>query len=108
MTEYAAPPSATDTWLLQPVPLPEPSQAPGFLRLSNLTGERANWYSLFCRYLFDFRVDLKLPVWFLVDDRNRAHKIYFSPPDAADLDRLKDTNRLALAKQAWRELAPWR
>jgi tetratricopeptide (TPR) repeat protein len=89
-----------DTWLLQPVPLPEPSQAPGFLRLSNLTGERAMLYSLFCRYLFDLRADLKLPVWFLVDDRNQAHKIYFSPPDAADLDRLKNPNRLALALPA--------
>ena len=89
-----------DTWFLQPVPLPEPSQAPGFLRLSNLTAERAVWYSLFCRYLFDVRIDLKLPVWFLVDDRSRAHKIFFSPPDPADLDRLKDPNRLALALPA--------
>jgi tetratricopeptide (TPR) repeat protein len=89
-----------DTWFLQPVPLPEPLQAPGFLRLSNLTGERAIWYSLFCRYLFDLRADLTLPVWFLVDDRNRAHKIYFSPPDAADLDRLEGSNRLALALPA--------
>ena len=85
-----------DTWLITPVLLPDPSP-PGFLRLSNLTGERSNWYAIFRRYLFDLRADLKLPIWFLVDDQNRAHKIYFSPPDAADLDRLKSPNRLMLA-----------
>jgi tetratricopeptide (TPR) repeat protein len=85
---------------LKPVPLPEPSPGPGFLRLSNLSGERAIWYGLFCRYLFDRGADLKLPIWFLVDDRSRAHKIYFSPPDPADLDRLKDPARLALALPA--------
>jgi tetratricopeptide (TPR) repeat protein len=90
-------PQFADTWLIQPVPLPEPSPGPAFLRLSNLTGERAAWYALFCRYLFDLRADLKLPVWFLVDGQSRAHKIYFSPPDPADLDRLKDPARLALA-----------
>ncbi len=88
-----------DTWFLKPIPLPEPSP-PGFLRLSNLSGERAACYGLFCRYLFDRRADLKLPVWFLVDDRSRAHKIYFAPPDPADLDRLKDRDRLALALPA--------
>ena len=85
-----------DTWLLKPMTLPEPSPA-GFLRLSNLTGERAAWYAIFCRYLFDLRADLKLPIWFLVDDHNRAHKIYFAPPDLADLERMKNPNRLALA-----------
>jgi Flp pilus assembly protein TadD len=89
-----------DTWLLKPVPLPEQTPGPAFLRLSNLTGERASWYSLFCRYLFDLRADVKLPVWFLVDDRSRAHKIYFSPPDPADLPRLKDRDRLTLALPA--------
>ncbi len=86
-----------DTWLLTPVPLPEPTPGPAFLRLSNLTGQRADWYALFCRYLFDLRADVKLPVWFLVDDRSRAHKIYFSPPDPADLNRLKNPDRLTLA-----------
>jgi tetratricopeptide (TPR) repeat protein len=90
-------PQFADTWLIQPVPLPEPSPGPAFLRLSNLTGERAAWYALFCRYLFDLRADLKLPVWFLVDGQSRAHKIYFSPPDPADLDRLNDPARLVLA-----------
>jgi tetratricopeptide (TPR) repeat protein len=92
-------PQFADTWLLKPIPLPEPAP-PGFLRLSNLSGDRAVWYGLFCRYLFDRAADLKLPIWFLVDDRARAHKIYFSPPDPADLNRLKDPGRLALALPA--------
>ncbi len=89
-----------DTWLLKPIPLPEPTPGPAFLRLSNLSGQRADWYALFCRYLFDLRADVKLPVWFLVDDRSRAHKIYFSPPDPADLNKLKNTDRLTLALPA--------
>lgn len=94
-----ADPQFADTWLLKPVPLPEPCPA-GFLKLSNLSSERALWYGLFCRSLFDQAADLKLPIWFLVDDRSRAHKIYFSPPDPADLKRLKDPARHALALPA--------
>ncbi len=92
-------PQFADTWFLKPVPLPEPSP-PGFLKLSNLSAERTLRYSLFCRSLFDQAADLKLPIWFLVDDRSRAHKIYFSPPDPADLKRLKDPARRALALPA--------
>ena len=97
MAASDAEPQFADTWLIKPIPLPEPSPGPGFLRLSNLSGERAVWYALLRRYLFDLRADLKLPIWFLVDDQSRAHKIYFSPPDPADLARLKDPARLALA-----------
>ena len=93
-------PEFADTWLLKPVPLPEPAPGPGFLKLSNLSVERAAWYGLFCRYLFDRAADLKLPIWFLVDDRSRAHKIYFSPPDPADLKRMKDPARLTLSLPA--------
>ena len=90
-------PVMADTWLVKPVPLPELTHGPGFVRLSSLSGERADWYAIFCRYLFDLRADLKLPVWFLVDGENRAHKIYFHPPPVEDLERLKDPDRLALA-----------
>ena len=69
-----------DTWLLEPVPLPEPTP-PGIIRLSNLSKDRAAQYSLFCRYLFDLHADIKLPIWFLVDDQSRARKIYFTQPD---------------------------
>jgi Flp pilus assembly protein TadD len=89
-----------DTWLLQPIPLPELSQGPGLLRLSALSAERTELYSIFCRYLFDLRADVTLPVWFLVDDRGQAHKIYFSPPDPTDLKHISDPDRLARALPA--------
>ncbi len=89
-----------DAWLLKPVPLPEPRQGPGLIRLSSLTGDRSRLYAVFCRYLFDLHADMSLPLWFLVDDRNRAHKIYFSPPDPVDLERMKSTDRMALALPA--------
>lgn len=76
-----------DTWLIDPVALPE-KHPPGFLHLSaDIPPERAQLYAVFVRYLFDLRSDLKLPVWFLVDDRSRARKICFSPPDPAELTR---------------------
>src|SRR5262249_35897936 len=89
-----------DAWLLEPIPLPERSPGPALLRLSNLSAERKELYSIFCRYLFDLRADVTLPVWFLVDDRSRLHKIYFSPPVQTDLKRLNGSDRLALALPA--------
>ena len=89
-----------DTWFLKPVLLPEPFAGPGFLRLSNLTGDSARQYAIFCRYLFDLRADFTLPIWFLADEQGRAHKIYFSAPrledlrsDALKLDAVKSLNR---------------
>jgi tetratricopeptide (TPR) repeat protein len=79
-----------DTWLLEPVLLPEQVAGPAFLRLSALSAERAGWYGIFCRYLFDVRANLKLPIWFLVDEASRAHKIYFSSPDPNDLKLLNE------------------
>jgi Flp pilus assembly protein TadD len=91
-TENQAPQSTmTDTWLLDPVPLPESHPGPALLHLpETLSADRAAIYAIFVRYLFDLRVDLKLPVWFLVDGENRARKIYFSAPDPADLQRLSN------------------
>jgi tetratricopeptide (TPR) repeat protein len=90
--------TVSDTWLIEPVPLPEKQPGPGFLHLApTLAPDRAAKYALFVRYLFDLRLDLKLPVWFLVDEQSRAHKIYFSPPDPADIGRLRDPNRMKLA-----------
>jgi tetratricopeptide (TPR) repeat protein len=85
-----------DTWLLEPVPLPEDSPA-GFLQVTErVSKDRAAWYGLFARYLFDVHTQIKLPVWFLVDDRSRAHKIYFSRPDIADLKLMNDPDRVAI------------
>jgi tetratricopeptide (TPR) repeat protein len=38
-------------------------------------------YSLFRRYLFEWRTDLELPLHLLVDEQGRARKIYASEPD---------------------------
>ncbi len=85
-----------ETWLLEPVPLPENSPA-GFLQVTAyVSKDRAAWYRLFARYLFDVHTEIKLPVWFLVDDQSRAHKIYFSRPDTADLKRMSDPDRLGI------------
>jgi len=51
---------------------------------------------LFARYLFDVHTEIKLPVYFLVDGQSRAHKIYFSRPDPADLKRMSDPDRLGI------------
>lgn len=91
-------PRFSDTWFVDPVPLPEPVRGPGFLHLANpLTADRATLYTLFCRYLFDHRAALQLPLWLLVDAEGRAHKIYFAPPDPADLDRMRASDRIKLA-----------
>ena len=90
------------TWLLEPVPLPEQRSGPGFLTISSADpAERQAWYELFQRYLLDYRGPLSLPLTLLVDDRSRAHKIYFEAPDEetkpADLAALgKDRVGLAL------------
>jgi tetratricopeptide (TPR) repeat protein len=89
-------PLLADTWLLEPVPLPEPFPGPGVLHLpATLSADRAALYAIFVRYLFDVRADLKLPLWFLVDDQNRARKICFAAPGPADLERMSDAGAKA-------------
>jgi tetratricopeptide (TPR) repeat protein len=83
-TENAAPVFA-DTWLIEPVPLPEPAPA-GYLQITDpaLAGQapapRVEWYRLFIRYLFDLHAEVKFPVWLLVDNQSRAQLICFSNP----------------------------
>ena len=78
------------TWLFEPVPLPDRRKGPGFLLLtggsdSGLSGvpvevvnlaraapEIAACYSLFRRYVFDWRAPLTLPLTILVDSEGRA------------------------------------
>ena len=115
-------PEFADTWLLEPVPLPESggaAAAAGFLvlhagdppkspadvpaRSIDLKREKddvAAVYSLFHRYLFEYRQDLSLPLVLLVDGNGRAHKIYAEIPSAAtmraDLARIGQSQELAL------------
>lgn len=91
------------TWLLEPVPLPEERPGPWFVilsreevavdgdiahtvvRLDREGADLAGMYSIFQRYLFDYRAPLRLPMALLVDEHSRAHKVYFDVPDAATM-----------------------
>ena len=90
------------TWLLEPVPLPDRRKGPGFLLLtggrdSAPTGvpvevvnlarsapEIAASYSLFRRYVFDWRAPLTVPLTILIDSEGRANKIYPGVPSLSD------------------------
>ncbi len=112
-------PRTHDTWLLDPVPLPDKRKGPGLLYVGE--GERpqatdavevidlrrespdvAAGYALFRRYLLDWRTGLVLPLALLIDEVSRVHKLYAAAPDAAtlaaDLKLMKtgDRQRLAL------------
>ena len=111
-------PRAHDTWLIEPVPLPDKRKGPGLLIICQ--GERPNLsrdvevvdlsrepeevaagYALFRRYLLDWRSALTLPFVLLIDDAGRAHKLYAAVPDAtalaADLQRMRQADRRRLA-----------
>ncbi|MEO7142349.1 MAG: tetratricopeptide repeat protein, partial [Bryobacteraceae bacterium] len=87
---------SADTWLLEPVPLPDKGVGPGIVKVTDtLPPDTLAGYALFRRYLFDWRSDLELPLWLLVDGRGRAHKVYFSEPFGHDSIE-GDRQRLAL------------
>ena len=107
-------PEFGDTWLMEPVPTPQKCPA-GFVVLHagqpadiratqiNLKTEKpeiAAVYSLFRRYLFEYRQDLALPLVLLVDAESRAHKVYATIPTEAqmrtDLARITQSRELAL------------
>jgi Flp pilus assembly protein TadD len=72
------------TWFMEPVPLPIPAKAPGLLVL-NPTGREAAVWSIFRRYLFDFRAELKPPLLLLIDSAGQARKIYADMPSPAEV-----------------------
>lgn len=74
-------PRLHDTWLHDPVPLPEKRPGPGLFVLTKTDLIAA--YSLFRRYLFEFRAPLELPLALLLDAEGRACKVYASTPSAA-------------------------
>jgi tetratricopeptide (TPR) repeat protein len=98
-------PIAADTWLLEPVPTPDKHKGPGFivLQAGDLAKEKeevaATW-SIFRRYLFEYRQELMLPMTVLIDSESRARKIYAGiPSDAdmrADLAKINENHSLAL------------
>lgn len=94
------------TWFTEPLPLPEPVTGPCLLvlhgreaistpsglpvktiDLASADARRARW-SIFRRYLFDYRQDLKTPLCLLVDRDGKAVKVYADVPssDAAKAD----------------------
>ena len=115
-------PQFGDTWLLEPVPTPDsrtakgeagfivlhagerPKMPPGLpVRWIDLKIEKddvAASYSLFRRYLFEYRADLSLPLVLLVDDGGRARKVYADVPSPEamrrDLARIGQSHALAL------------
>ena len=107
-------PPFEETWLLLPVPIPEQRRGPGFvlltadgkiklpagvpgeaLDLSRESADVAASYSLFRRYLFDYRAELQLPMLILIDGLGQAHKLYPAVPSEK---RLMDDFRLLEAK----------
>src|SRR5262249_37640490 len=109
-------PRPHDTWLLEPVPLPDKRQGPGLLYIGegetpnvpaavvNLRMESpdvAAGYALFRRYLLDWRTALVLPLALLIDEQSRVHKLYAGVPDAAvlsaDVKLMREGNRRELA-----------
>jgi tetratricopeptide (TPR) repeat protein len=116
-------PEFGDTWLLEPVPTPDRRLAKGVAgfvvlhageppnkmppgipaELVDLRAEKedvAAVYSLFRRYLFEYRTDLSLPWVLLVDGESRARKVYVDVPTAtqmrADLAQIDQSHALAL------------
>jgi tetratricopeptide (TPR) repeat protein len=108
-----------DTWLLEPVPTPEKCKGPGFvliyegtqpalssrvpvdfIDLSRQKDDVAATWSLFHRYLFEFRNDLSVPLTLLIDGQSRARKVYANIPAEAvmraDLAQLDKSRSLAL------------
>ncbi len=89
------------TWFWEPVPLPEKRRGPGLfvvhageplpkldvavdsLDLRKADPDLAAAYSIFRRYLFDYRTDLETPLWLLIDAESRVRRIYAEPPDSA-------------------------
>jgi tetratricopeptide (TPR) repeat protein len=98
-------PRLHDTWFVEPIPLPDASlKGPGlvvFHGSEKPTGlpaavatlvdlrsdpERAAAYSLFRRYLFEYRAaELELPLALLLDAKGHARKIYANLPSDAQL-----------------------
>ena len=83
-------PRLHDTWLQDPVPLPESKTGPALFVVTAemLRGNEdlAAAYSLFRRYLFEYRAELELPLALLLDAQGRVCKVYAAVPLAAQVE----------------------
>ena len=79
-------PRLEDTWFWEPIPLPDPRPGPGLLTITDQEPpDTLAAYSIFRRYLFEWRCELDLPLHLLLDDQGRARKIYATPPSKSQL-----------------------
>ena len=78
-------PRLHDTWFLEPVPLPESGKGPGLFILRTASPDLLAAYSLFRRYLFEYRAPLELPLSLLLNSEGHAIKIYARPPSDAQV-----------------------
>jgi len=74
------------TWFVEPIPLPDNRTGPGLVSItSGESPETLAAYSLFRRYLFEWRTDLEVPLYLLVDEKGRARKIYSTAPSPKEV-----------------------
>ena len=79
-------PALHDTWFLEPIPLPDHRPGSGLVSITSTESEETlAVYSLFRRYLFEYRADLDLPIYLLTDSKSRARKIYSTRPTESQL-----------------------
>ncbi len=79
-------PRLEDTWLQDPVPLPVPHKGPGLFILTEAeAGEHLAAYTLFRRYLFEFRAPLELPLHLLLNREGHVVKVYAKAPSESQL-----------------------
>lgn len=80
-------PRLHDTWLQDPVPLPEARKGPGLfvLTAAMLAGkpDLTAAYTLFRRYLFEYRAPLELPLALLLNAEGHVCKVYAAVPTAS-------------------------
>ncbi len=101
------------SWFWEPVPLPDTRRGPALfivhagetvpaysvavdtLDLRQADPDLAAAYSIFRRYLFDYRTGLETPLFLLIDAESRVRKVYAEAPDdataQADLRSLNGT-----------------
>ncbi len=75
-----------DTWFWEPIPLPDRRPGPGLLTITDQESpDTLALYSIFRRYLFEWRSELTLPLYLLLDGEGRARKIYATLPSKLQL-----------------------
>ena len=100
-------PRLHDTWLQDAVPLPVPQKGPGLFVLTRQSAEpHLAAYTLFRRYLFEYRAALDLPLVLLLDANGHAVKVYANLPNAQQVaGDLKDMVRRTALPYPGRALA---